>query len=160
MIIAATGHRPASLGGYSIGAKLDLFANTVLCEYTPEFVISGGALGWDQAIAKASIALNIPLVLAIPCNGYSDKWPWQSQEVLDNLINKACHVELVSPGPYATWKLFQRNQWMVDQLVSRDDVLLALYNGSSGGTSSCLDYASRANVHINHVWPAWYEYKK
>lgn len=55
MILAVTGHRPNKLGGYSKQAyrKLVKIAEVNLKKLNPDKVISGMALGWDQALAQA-----------------------------------------------------------------------------------------------------------
>ena len=52
MIICGTGHRPNKLGGYTQAAQLKLYnvAVEVLEELKPTTVISGMAIGWDQAV--------------------------------------------------------------------------------------------------------------
>lgn len=51
MIICATGHRPNKLGGYGrdVYARLVKLAYDYLAVQKPDAVISGMALGWDQA---------------------------------------------------------------------------------------------------------------
>ena len=41
----------------------------------PDAVISGMALGWDQAVARATADLGIPWVAAITFEGQESKWP-------------------------------------------------------------------------------------
>ena len=54
-VFAATGHRPNKLGGYApkIAADLVKLATIFLNLRKPNKVISGMALGWDQAWAEA-----------------------------------------------------------------------------------------------------------
>jgi predicted Rossmann fold nucleotide-binding protein DprA/Smf involved in DNA uptake len=63
MILAFTGHRPSKLGGYGsdVDLKLTRLATKVLDDLKPEQVISGMALGWDQAVAFAAIRAKIPV---------------------------------------------------------------------------------------------------
>ncbi|KAA0573470.1 hypothetical protein [Azospirillum sp. Sh1] len=75
MILAVTGHRPEKLGGHSpaLRRKLAVFASFRLRHFIqthgrPDKIISGMALGWDQAMAIAAIAAGIPLVAAVPCD--------------------------------------------------------------------------------------------
>ena len=84
MILAATGHRPDKLGGYShdILVRLTEFAQHQIRVLGPEKVISGMALGWDQAVALATISLEIPLIAAIPFEGQESVWPEKSQKYI------------------------------------------------------------------------------
>jgi hypothetical protein len=77
MILAATGHRPDKLGGYdlSIYRKLVGLAYSYLRKQTPDVVISGMALGWDQAVAEAAVKASTPFIAAIPFRGQESKWP-------------------------------------------------------------------------------------
>ena len=43
---------------------------------------------------------------------------------------------MVSNGPYTSAAMQVRNEWMADHC----DVLLALWNGTPGGTANCLRY--------------------
>lgn len=146
MIVAGTGHRPDKLGGYSDEAynKLKKIANIALwniglnlskdAEYK---VISGMALGWDQALCEAAIELNIPVIAAVPFKGQEDAWFKASKDKYQDLLSKCSEIVIVSDGKYSADKMQIRNIWMVDHC----DILLALWNGTKGGTKNCLDYA-------------------
>ena len=132
-IMAVTGHRPEKVGGYSDEAskRLTTFAEEMLKFYKPEAVITGMALGWDQAVAEACRQLNIPFIAAIPFKGQESKWPRESQVHYRELLSCAKEVvEVCQPG-YAAWKMQRRNEWM----VCRATRVLALWNGTSGGTA-------------------------
>ena len=150
MVLCGTGHRPDKLGGYGPVAKQKLFdlAYWFLGEGPDrEKVISGGALGWDQALAAAAISLKIPTVLALPFEGFECKWPKESQEYLHSLMNPAEVVFVCDPG-YAPWKMQERNKWMVDH----SDRVLALWNGTDGGTANCVRYAEKVGKPITNLW--------
>ena len=155
MIVCATGHRPNKLGGYGLDVKtkLEQLAFTWLEEHKPDKAISGMALGWDQAFARAAIELNIPLVAAIPFTGQEQAWPDSSQKEWKRLVDAAYEVVIVSEGGYAAWKMQKRNEWMVDQ----SDMVLALWDGSSGGTCNCIKYANKVSRPISNLWTNWLE---
>lgn len=157
LIIAGTGHRPDKLGGYSAQVSVRLFdlAVATLKHYKPDKIISGGALGWDTAIAMASIELNIPLVLATPFKGQEVKWYFQDKLKYKRILKLADAVVTVSQGGYSAKKMQIRNQWMVDN----SNVILALWDGSKGGTANCVNYAQKRNVKIINVWNSWVRYK-
>lgn len=153
-IIAGTGHRPRSLGGYSEAAwrKLWSFAVQELRRVEPEKVITGMALGWDQALARACVRLKIPFVVAVPFDGQSTVWPKDAQRRYAALLGQATQVVMVSPGGYDVSKLHKRNEWMVDNC----DELLALYNGAdTGGTAACVRYAQEVGRPIDNCWERW-----
>lgn len=151
--IAGTGHRPNKLGGYGdevYGRLVDL-ATAALRQHDVGHVIAGGALGWDQALAEAAINLGLDLTLALPFEGFEAKWPAESKQRLTRHIQAAAEVVLVEPPGYAAWKMQSRNRWMVD----RCDLLLALWDGSEGGTANCLAYAAQVGKPHRNLWGSW-----
>lgn len=154
MIICGTGHRPNKLGGYSpeVFENLKTLAHMYLCVATDlKGVISGGALGWDQALAQAALDLRIPTTLALPFPGFEDRWPEKSKTFLHAQMHRADKVVFVKDGPYAGWKMQERNKWMVDNA----DHVLALWDGSTGGTSNCVQYAKKVGKPITNLWSEW-----
>jgi uncharacterized phage-like protein YoqJ len=152
MIIAATGHRPDKLGGYTpeIRENLRRVAREFLALHPRvSEAVSGMALGWDQAFAHAAIDLGIPVVAAIPFKGQAARWPEQAQAYYRKLIDRSARVVHVSPLPTFTQDAFQaRNEWMVDY----SHAIVALWNGSPGGTANCIDYARASGRTITNLW--------
>lgn len=152
MIIAATGHRPDKLGGYTpeIRANLIRVATEFLALHPRvSEAVSGMALGWDQAFAHAAINLGIPVVAAVPFKAQASRWPAESQAYYRKLLSRCARVEYVSPLPTFTQDAFQaRNEWMVDY----SHALVALWNGSPGGTANCIDYARASSRPITNLW--------
>ena len=151
MILSGTGHRPDKLAwGYKKeGIEFLVSVATVkLEELKPSEVISGMALGWDTGLAIAALRLNIPLIAAVPFLGQEKQWPEQSQRLFNRILEKAKRVEIVCSGEYSAWKMQVRNNWMVDN----SDKVLALWNGTEGGTSNCVKYARKQNKEIINCW--------
>lgn len=154
MIYAGTGHRPDKLGGYSIEAYARLYtvARQFLLEQGCEtIVISGMALGWDQALAHAAAVLGYHWIAAVPFAGQESAWPQESQLRYKQLINCCPEVVTVCPGGYSPSKMQLRNQWMVDNC----DTVLAMWDGSAGGTGNCIKYAEKRKrpiVNLHSVW--------
>jgi len=152
MIIAGTGHRPNKLGGYGYDIyELLLKTASKAIDGFATKVISGMALGWDQALAEAAINLNIPFIAAVPFRGQEGKWPPPSKRKYQKLISKADEVVYVCDDGYAPHKMQERNKWMVDNC----DSVLALWDGSAGGTSNCIIYAKSVKKKIVNLWPYW-----
>lgn len=150
MVVAGTGHRPNKLGGYGVAAERRVL-NTALRSLEhlkPERVISGMALGWDQALARAAIDLGIPFVAAVPFEGQERMWPEHSRRRFRELLAQASETVIVSPGSYSANAMQVRNIWMVDHC----DRVLALWNGSTGGTHNCITYAARAGKPFVNAW--------
>jgi uncharacterized phage-like protein YoqJ len=158
MIIAATGHRPDKLGGYHprTQARLQLIAAEGLRIMEPSRVISGMALGWDTAVALAAIDLFIPLTAAVPFKGQESRWPEGSRRTYREILSMADEVVTVCEGGYHPAKLQVRNEYMVNQA----EEILALWNGTPGGTRNCIDYAKEMRRPIYNVWSMWEESRR
>lgn len=158
MIIAGTGHRPNKLGGYDniTLRRLMGLVNSWLVNYQPKLVISGMALGWDQAIASAAYSLGIPFHAYVPFEGQESMWPRNSQEDYKWLLSKASNVVYTAEPGYAAWKMQHRNERMVDAC----DRVLALWDGSKGGTGNCIAYAEKVGKPIINLWEEYHNNKE
>lgn len=153
VIISATGHRPNKLGGYTTDATNRLYnvALAYLAAHRPDKVITGMALGWDQAVGWAASDLRIPFVAAIPFTGQEKIWNSTDQQWYNDLLRNAEEVVVVSEGSYAPWKMQVRNKWMVD----RADQILALWDGTDGGTANCVRYAESIGKPVVNVYSVY-----
>lgn len=150
-IVAATGHRPDKLGGYYRDAEKKVVQTAIksLELLEPESVITGMALGWDLAIARAAYELGIPFTAAVPFKGQESRWNAATQNYYFRLLRKAAAIFYVSEPGYAPSKMEIRNRWMVDNA----DRILALYNGDpGGGTANCIRYSMSVNRPIFNAW--------
>jgi uncharacterized phage-like protein YoqJ len=149
MILAVTGHRPPKVGGYQTpNVVYDAVMRAMdecLIALQPECVITGMALGVDQWMAELCLLNQIPFIAAIPFDGFESRWPGESQEKYRRLLRQAHECHVVTPGaPYDHRLMQHRNIWM----VQRCDKLLAIYNGTSGGTANCLRAARNYNKEV------------
>lgn len=154
MILSFTGHRPDKLGDernpVPAGAKMT--AVDFLLVARPERCIVGMAQGWDMAVASACIDLNIPFTAAIPFKGQQDVWPDHARALYTMMINHHLATPyVVAPGGYSAGKMSLRNGWMVDH----SDGLIALWNGTPGGTGNCVRYAKQMKRPVLNLWPAY-----
>lgn len=161
MKIAVTGHRPNSLSneyGYDYNSSkwretIDIF-KMLLTKYKADEAISGMALGADTAFAIAALELkesesDIKLHCAIPCLNHPSKWPKQSQELYNKILEKADEIKIVTEEPYKPYLMQVRNEYMVD----RADLIIAFWNGKPGGTGNCVNYARKQYKPIVQVNP-------
>ena len=157
MIICGTGHRPNKLGGYGvhIQTRLVALAEAALAHYQPEHVISGMALGWDQALAQAAVNLGIPFVAAIPFVGQESRWPDESQQHYHSLLKEAHSTITLDQGPYSARLMQERNEYMVNKATH----VLALWSGTHGGTGNCVAYAQSVEKPIINLWQSWIKHK-
>jgi len=141
MIVAFTGHRPDKLGGYDLPnptyIKVCQEIEKNLKALKPDKVITGMALGVDQWAANIAHKLDIPFIAAVPFKGQESRWPQKSQRIYAKLISLASEVVIVSPGGYSAEKMQIRNKWMVDNCTK----LIAVWDGTTGGTGNCVEYA-------------------
>lgn len=153
MILAGTGHRPDKLGGYGAESRdrLVALAHAAIRKYNPARVITGMALGWDMALAHAAYSLDVPYTAAIPFEGQESRWPPLSQQNWRFYVENADSVIHVSDPGYAAWKMQRRNEWMVDNATH----VLALWNGTPGGTANCVAYAHKVGRPVINIWPSW-----
>lgn len=155
MIIAGTGHRPDKLGGYADDVQVELIklARSWMQENKPTKVISGMAVGWDLALATAALKEKIPFIAAVPFYGQENVWPRKIRDVYNNYLLLAEQIIIVCQGGYGRWKFQRRNVWMVDHC----DMVLALWNGSPGGTENCVKYAQKSKKPIINLWETYKE---
>lgn len=151
MIIAFTGHRPDKLGGWDplhpTVARVRKALRDGLIRNWPLCAISGMAQGVDQWAAETCVELGIPFVAALPCDRPETPWPLPTQERFRALLVKAKEVVIVAPGEYKPWKMQKRNEWMVDHCSK----MLAVWDGSYGGTYNALEYAAQVGREVEHL---------
>lgn len=151
MIVSITGHRPDKLGGYYTPNPIyDSVIEGFVSAFTvlkPDLVISGMALGADQWAAEVCIAAGIPFLAAIPFEGQETVWPESSQKKYHKILNAAAKRYVISQGSYTQQKMKIRNEWMVDN----SDILLAVFDGTTGGTYSCVSYAKKQAKPIRYL---------
>lgn len=155
MDICITGHRPDKLYGYDLNDyRWQLLKNRIakyLIDYKCKTFRCGMALGVDTIAAMACIDLiesghKIEIIACIPFAGQESRWPYQSRKMYYELLEKCSDKVIVCDGGYQPYKMQQRNIYMVD----RSDLVLAVWDGSSGGTGNCVAYAqSKDKVIIN-----------
>lgn len=153
MIVAFTGHRPDKLGGYKLPndtyIRVCQKIDAALKELKPEKVITGMALGVDQWAASIAHKLKIPFLAAIPFEGQEKAWPEASQKTYRLLRKLAAEEVIVSQGGYSADKMQVRNIWMVDNCTK----LIAVWDGTKGGTGNCVEYAKSVNREIYYIDP-------
>ena len=156
MICAFTGHRPQRLPWgdreqdprclalkQMIASAVDLAAargcRTFLC---------GMALGCDTYFAEAVLAREgLQLEAVIPCPGQADRWPGPDRARYEKLLLQ-CSRLTVFEASYSEGCMLRRNRAMVD----RADLLISVWDGSSGGTGETVRYARERGVELLSLW--------
>jgi len=157
-----TGHRPNKLKGYNAKDNKELLwrLHEVIVEHIEKHhvttFVSGMALGIDQWAAKIVLKLketkypNLKLVCAIPHKNHSSKWNDFSKREWEDITNKADRVVYTSEEEYKPYLMQIRNQWMVDNT----DYIIAVWDGTEGGTGNCVAYAKKKDkVYITRIAP-------
>lgn len=156
VIVAGTGHRPqfavtGNLKPFSQEQDLAMLktAKYFLVVMGADYVISGGALGWDTAIARAAYALKIPYAVYVPCYGFGSQWDEKQQQTLKNMLDNAASWHTVTEKPYTSNLMVVRDKAMVNDATA----VLALWNGQQhGGTWHTVKYANSKNVEVVNAW--------
>jgi uncharacterized phage-like protein YoqJ len=181
--ICFTGHRPDKLGGYNWKTKqniqlLSKLNEVILSIFETKGIketifIFGGALGIDQMSfsiceqIRNKRKLYVELVLAIPFEkqdsnwiGAEDKQRYNHQKTVADEVVFVDTIEGyqfngVPVGEYHVAKMQLRNQWMVDH----SDLVIAVFDGTKGGTGNCINYAKKKNKEILILNPIDYSVK-
>jgi uncharacterized phage-like protein YoqJ len=110
-------------------------------------IVTGGALGIDQDAARIAHKHKKPFVVAIPCLNQEKMWPATAQQQYQKMLTFASKVHYVSDKEYTANCMQKRNEWMVDNC----DVLVAVWDGSKGGTENCIRYAELVGRTIHYI---------
>lgn len=150
--LSITGHRPDKfdddyLGVYPIPVSVRIWLSNMYSYYDPDKVIWGCALGVDTWSAEEAVEIGIPIHAAIPFEGFNKSWPYESQKKLEGLLKQCTEVTVVNPGSYRAWFFQTRNEWM----VNHSNRLLAVWNGTAGGTWNCVNYARKIKHPITYI---------
>lgn len=158
MKIAVSGHRPSKLDNDYAGTGIlsekiydELRKIVERNKDKPGItLITGMAQGVDTLFAWVAIDMKIPFIAAIPFLGQEKRWPETDQKVYRDLINNPlCTKKIISEGGYSWQAMDYRNRWMVDNC----DGLIAVWDGSDGGTKNCRDYAYSIKKPIIRIDP-------
>ena len=110
--------------------------------------ICGMASGSDLYFGEAVVALrdehpDVTLEAAIPHEGQPDRWSPALQKRYFRLAEE-CDERTILHSWYTPDCMMNRNRYMVDH----SNLLIAVYNGSPGGTRSTMLYAMRQGLEI------------
>ena len=155
-----TGHRPDKLNGYDPKDNKELLLHLRdiieyhINTYKVDTFITGMALGIDQWAGRIVLKLkekypHIKLIAAVPCDNHSGKWNDKSRKQWQAIIDSCDYVYYVSTEPYTHWCMQKRNEWMVDN----SKYVIAVHDGSKGGTGNCLNYAINKYRYIVSIHP-------
>ena len=115
--------------------------------------ICGMALGCDMYFSEAVISLRnehpeITLEAAIPCETQSQYWNEADRNRYFYIVAQ-CDYETLLQRRYSSDCMLRRNRYMVDH----SSILIAVFDGSFGGTMHTFNYAKKRGLEIIHIVP-------
>jgi uncharacterized phage-like protein YoqJ len=151
-----TGHRAAKLpwgfleeDARCVALKRHIF-DTVEAVYASgiRHFICGMANGCDLYFCEAVLVLReerpeITLEAAVPFEGQAERWPPYQRRRYDRLLAE-CDEKTLIQKDYSSECMDRRNRYMVDH----SSILVAAYDGLSGGTLNTLRYALAEGLEI------------
>ena len=110
--------------------------------------ICGMARGCDLYFCEAVQALRdarpgVTVEAAIPCETQADNWPEGERERYNRLVG-LCDFETMVSARYSPACMQRRDRYMVDHAA----LLIAAFDGSSGGTRYTIEYAMRRGIFV------------
>lgn len=151
-----TGHRPEKLPWGNNESSPDCvtlkkrLAQTLEELYRRGFrhFISGMAQGCDLYFAEAALALregypDVVVEAAVPCPSQSKSWREEERARYQGILDR-CDLETMVQQHYTQGCMLRRDRYMVDRAA----LLLAAYNGSSGGTRYTINYALDCGLEV------------
>ena len=147
-----TGHRPEKIGEPEeviIAALRREIMSAVADGFTT--FITGMARGvdiWAGEIVFELKAAGMPLrlIAAVPFDGVERSWEPEWKARFAAVLAGADEVEIICHG-YNRGCFQIRNRWMVD----RAGRVIAVYNGTAGGTRNTMLYAENNGVEVKNV---------
>lgn len=125
-------------------------AKVGIVELGADCLLVGMAIGFDLAVAMAAYELGVPFVACIPFRGQEGRWSAREQARWAGALERSFGAVVVSPGGFTGGKMIVRNEMMVENSTGG---LLALWDGTGGGTSHTVGVAGRRGVVVRNVWP-------
>ena len=110
--------------------------------------ISGMAQGCDLYFAEAALALReqypeLTVEGAVPCPAQADRWQEGQRRRWKDILSR-CDLETVMQQHYDRYCMFRRDRYMAD----RSAAVLAVFDGTPGGTQYTLNYAAEKKLEI------------
>ena len=161
MTCSFTGHRPKKLVGFGseayIGTLCELLKKEIVLNIHGgvDTFMSGMALGIDMLAAKCVLELKertefkeIKLVAVIPCNGQERLWNERDKLEYQKILSE-CDEKTVLSDKYTSSCMHIRNRYLVDHA----DCMIAVWDGSPGGTGNTVALAAKKGVPVTVIDP-------
>jgi len=147
-----TGHRPQKLHRPIDDIKVDL-ENEILSSINAGYTtfITGMAYGIDIWAGNIVVRLkdrfpDLKLIAAVPFPEFPDGWEKEWKVRYGKLLEKADLVKVMA-SEYSDGAYQARNEWMVDH----SSKVIAVYDGTAGGTRNTIYYARKNHVFVRYL---------
>jgi uncharacterized phage-like protein YoqJ len=146
-VVAITGHRPEKIPDVK---WVEDTLTEVLTTVAPKKLVQGMAAGVDLLSAQVALRMNIPLMSVRPWAGHTPRF--QDVKLYQKAVVEAVEVVDVHPSTsyLGPWMYQDRNKYMVDHAT----VVVAVWDGTKGGTRNCVVYARQKGVPVILIDPA------
>lgn len=116
--------------------------------------LCGMALGFDLICAETVIDLkktyaDIKIIGALPCKNQDIKWSDTYKARYRKLLDQLDNIRCIYDEYIGAECMLERNRFM----VNNSSLMIALFNGLSGGTKSTIDYARKQGLEIIIIKP-------
>ena len=158
--VSFTGHRPEKLPYFcdddpmlvDMKERLKIQIEKLIAEGA-ECFYSGMARGADIWCAQIVIELknkypDIKLSAVIPCKTQTEKWDETSTAVYNDILSK-CDKTIYISDKYTKTCMLKRDRALVDLC----DVLVAVFDGTKGGTKYTVEYAQKMHKRVIIIPP-------
>lgn len=124
----------------------------IKCGY--DTFLCGMALGFDMICAEMILEFqqrynHIKIIGAIPCKNQEIKWSEKDKVRYTNLLKHLDGIRCIYDEYIGAECMLERNRFM----VNNSSLMIALFNGISGGTKSTIDYARKQGIKIVIIKP-------
>lgn len=102
----------------------------------------------EEVIDFRDYRTDVTIEAAIPCETQCKNWPEHTRNRYYRLVSQ-CDAETLLQTMYTSDCMLRRNRYMVD----KSSVLIAVYDGTVGGTMQTVRYAKRQGLEIITIAP-------
>lgn len=133
------------------GIVENLIQQSVIKGY--RYFISGMAIGFDTLCAETVLKIkaanpDVKLICALPCKEQDRYWSDLQRQNYKRILTQADAVRYVSEK-YTKFCMQKRNKYMIDN----SSLVIALFDGQPGGTTSTLVMAKKSGLNILLISP-------
>jgi hypothetical protein len=147
MIITGIAHPPSRLREKKEIPSLELsfLALRALQEYPATRLVTNLTPGWEQALAKAAIELDIPYTVNVPFPRLVSFWQPEAERLYRELLAGAAETRNIQDPPGGS-----------HGRVSQADLILALWDYEfQGEVFMLVEEALRLGKQVANLWPDW-----